>query len=1020
MDPQPARHGTILIVDVERFGNPQRIDSHRASVRKGLYAALDAAFRQAGIDRTGWRQQDTGDGVLMLAPPELVKGPLAAALPRALAEALRAHNEEHPPAERIRLRMALHAGEIIFDEHGMTGQALVMASRLLDSDPLRAALARSPGVLALAVSSWFFENVVRQHPASGPETYRKVLVTMKEGDTEAWLGLPDAPYPPREVDSVAHADPATKFEHRYVNYVREDNSTFELFQVNRGSAPVGYSFDEFYVIPPIARRQTVESSSGLTGTGTDAVNAIAEARRVLLMGGPGAGKTTFLRWLAYLVATQRHQEGPWHRVVPFYLSLRRFAGTPLPAGPEELLEVTAPMLRTGKPADWVSGLFDEGRAMLLVDGLDELVAEERENAKRWLEMFVRSYRDARYIVSTRPSAVGETWFADTDDSLGLVRFDLLGLSSGGLQRVIDRWYAAALKRETDPRQQAWLSDCSTRLWEGLSTRPNLRSLVSSPLLAGLICALYRQNNQYLPRTRRELLEQALDLLLERWDHTKTGETTPSVEDELRLNRAQKRVLLERIAATMVRGSELTVSMADAVKRLRRAMTGLRSEDEQPEPVLRHLMVRTGLIREVRHDQRLEIEFVHRTFRDYLAANEMVKAGDLGMLVSHAHEDSWYEVVFMAAAQAREREVAELLTRMLKRAGVRGTAKDVANRLKLVAAACLGYADVVDPDQVRVDVQEATQGLIPPTAVEAAELLAKAGPFVVDLLPGPDELAEEPETAARVIRTLAMVGGEEAREKLRLFADMHHSTVIDELLRGWRAFEFSEEYATDLLSHVDFRDRVYEERRWDMLPRLRHLVNLRYLKLIGNLPLADERTGRHPLAGIHNLVGLEIVSNEVVHDLSPLLRCRNLRVLKVSGYSVLQDLSALAHASVEELELRTVTKTTSGASIDLRTLAGARVRRLAIQHADFARGLYSLPADLPLVELFVTNRAERRSLLGIARWPSLTHVAANGLPTAAEIAELGKLADLRRLDLYEVSEEEAAAVALPGVTVLSGG
>jgi predicted NACHT family NTPase len=219
--------------------------------------------------------------------------------------------------------------------------------------------------------------------------------------------------------------------------------------------------------------------------------------------------------------------------------------------------------------------------MLLVDGLDELVAERRESAKRWLEMFVRSYRNARYIVSTRPSAVGETWFVDTDDSLGLVR------------------YAAALKRETDPQQQAWLTDCSTRLWESLSTRPNLRSLVSSPLLAGLICALYRQNNQYLPRTRRELLEQALELLLARWDHTKAGEAKPddAVEDDLALNTAQKRVLLERIAATMARESELTVSRPDAIKRLRRAMAGLRPEDE-PEPVLQHLLVRTGLIREV--------------------------------------------------------------------------------------------------------------------------------------------------------------------------------------------------------------------------------------------------------------------------------------------------------------------------------------------------------------------------------------------------------------------------------------
>jgi hypothetical protein len=203
----------------------------------------------------------------------------------------------------------------------------------------------------------------------------------------------------------------------------------------------------------------------------------------------------------------------------------------------------------------------------------------------------------------------------------------------------------------------------------------------------------------------------------------------------------------------------------------------------------------------------------------------------------------------------------------------------------------------------------------------------------------------------------------------------------------------------------------------MLPRLRYLVNLRYLKLIGNLPLADERNDFHPLADIRNLHGLEIVSNEVVHDLRPLTHCRKLRQLKVSGYSVLQDLSALAGTSVEHLEVHTLAKTMSGASIDLGTLAGTPVRHLSIQHSDFARGLYSLPADLPLTELRITNRAERRSLLGVARWTSLTRVGVAGLPTPAEVAELGRLPNLRHLDLYDVPEQDVERVdGLDGVTV----
>lgn len=1019
-DAQSAVYRPIMAVDIEQYGDQRRSNIDRASIRLSMYKALEKAFQAAGLDWSLWDTQDTGDGVLTLGPSDLTTWKLAAVVATELAKALRAHNETGAETEKYRLRMVLHAGSVIADDHGTASEAIILASRLLNAKPLRDALAESPGVLVLAVSDWFFRDVVRHHPACAPENYRPVHVTEKRVDTQAWISRPDIPFEPRELEFPETADPTVKFEDRYVAYVRNDNSTFEMFQVSRGGASVDYSFDEFYQSPPIARRRTLETSPGLTGTGTDAVNAIAEAHRVLLMGGPGAGKTTFLRWLTYFVATQRDQEGPWHRAVPFYLSLRRFAAAAELPKPERLVEALAPVLDNAKPAGWVHDLFAAGRAVLLVDGLDELVAERRDGAKRWLEMVVRAYPEARYIVSTRPSAVDETWFVDTDSSLGLVRFDLLELSSGGLQRVIDRWYAAALKQETDAGERALLSACGTSLWESLETRPTLRSLVSSPLLASLICALYWKNNRYLPSTRRELLDQALDLLLERWDVTKEGKALPveAVEDTLTLSKAQKRVLLERFAASMVHVSELVVSRADAINRLGRYMALL--PESRPEPVLQHLLVRAGLIREVRTGQTREIEFVHRIFRDYLAAYEMIKAGELPVLVNNAHEDSWYEVVFMAAAQAREREVGNLLTLLLARANHRGTDEHVANRLKLVAAACLGYADVVDPEQARTKVLSAVHGLIPPETFVAAEMLAKAGSFVVDLLPGPKDLDDRPDredAAARVIRTLAMVGGEEAWDKIRLFADTHHSTVIDELLRGWRQFGFSEKYATELLSHVDFGDRVYEERRWEMLHRLRHL-DLKYLKLIGNMSLADERDDHYPLADIPNLHSLEIVANEVVKELSSLVRCRRLRVLTVSGFSMLRDLSALARTSVERLTLKTVTRTTSGATIDLGTLAGAPIRHLTVQHPDFARGLYSLPEDLPLVELHVTNRGAQRLLLGIVRWPALTTVTVNGVPTDAEVDELRQLTNLRRLNLEDVPKEEAHAIggALPGVEI----
>ncbi|MBP2324951.1 putative ATPase [Kibdelosporangium banguiense] len=989
-----AVHRTILVVDIEGFSSLTNVE--QPAVRAGLYLALQGAFEKADIPWSECIHEDRGDGVFVLAPPQVPKSLFAELLPGALVEALRHYNSQTDDRMRIRLRMALNAGDVTPDGNGASGAAINLAFRLIDAPQLREALAESAGLLAVISSAYFYDDVMRHSPPCDLATFRRVRVEVKQTDSLAWICRPDDPYPPG-----GNRDESWEVERRYLNLVAEEHATFEMFQVARAGMPLGAPFDEYYVMPPITRRQTTGKRSELTGAGTDPVNAITDARRVLLLGGAGAGKTTFLNWMAYVAAT-RGQEGPWRDVVPFFLSLRHFPSARMPQRPEELLATVAPTLTGGKLAEWVDELFTKGRAMLLVDGLDELVADRRNDVKRWLERFVRTYPEARYVVSTRPSAVDDSWFLDLPGRTGLIRFELLPLSSSGLDQVIEHWYRAARTQEFDTDQQQWLSACEASLRDSLATRPNLRTLVASPLLAALLCALYRQNNQYLPRTRRELLDQSLDLLLGRWDNIKVSATDDShhrvaVEEELQLTKAEQLILLERFAAPMVRGAELMVSRADAERRLERAMTGLRSQGLAPDRLLQHMLVRTGLLRE--HPAEQKIQFVHRTFRDYLAAADMVKAGELETLVENAHKDSWYEVVFMAAAQAREREVADLLQRLLRQAS---QTKDqrLADRLQLVAAACLGYADVVYPDQVRVDVQNAVRRLIPPTDFHEAEMLARAGRFVIELLPGPDQLTGPGKDTVSpfVIRTLAMIGGEEAWEKIRPFTAMHQSTVVDELLRGWREFDFADDYARFLLSQVDFGDRVLPVRRWDLLPRLRHLTTLTALKVIGDVALEDGRDGIYPLAALRSLRSLEIVANQTIRDLSPLARSHTLRVLRITGHSKLIDLSALAGCTVQRLTLLPVARTERDSMMDLTTLAGAPLTSLSINHPRLATGLHDLPGELPLVDLEIINRPDKRSLLGIERFTALEKVTVHGVPADAEVEALATLPALRHLVL----------------------
>jgi hypothetical protein len=183
------QHRTTFAVDIEDFGARWRTDPHRVAARAGLYRALRRSFERIGADWAACYHEDRGDGAFALVPPDVPKSVLAGRLPHEIAREVREHNDLYCHGASIRLRMALHAGEIRHDEHGVVGTALNLTFRLLDAAALKAALAESTGVLALITSEWFFEEVVRQN--QGGDAYRRVPVDVKETATSGWVHLPD-------------------------------------------------------------------------------------------------------------------------------------------------------------------------------------------------------------------------------------------------------------------------------------------------------------------------------------------------------------------------------------------------------------------------------------------------------------------------------------------------------------------------------------------------------------------------------------------------------------------------------------------------------------------------------------------------------------------------------------------------------------------------------------------------------------------------------------------------------------
>jgi hypothetical protein len=189
-------HRTICTVDIVGYGGMNRTRENLGTLRAGMYDSVMGAFAEADIPWEDCFRQDGGDSILVLVDGKVPKGAFAGKLLRALRAALCAHNEKHDPEEQIKLRLALHAGEVTYDDHGVNGPAIIHASRLRDAPRLKEALADSSGSLAVIASEWFYGEVIRHKPDYEPKAYRRVPVDVKETNDFGWIRLPGHELPP--------------------------------------------------------------------------------------------------------------------------------------------------------------------------------------------------------------------------------------------------------------------------------------------------------------------------------------------------------------------------------------------------------------------------------------------------------------------------------------------------------------------------------------------------------------------------------------------------------------------------------------------------------------------------------------------------------------------------------------------------------------------------------------------------------------------------------------------------------
>ena len=361
-------------------------------------------------------------------------------------------------------------------------------------------------------------------------------------------------------------------------------------------------------------------------------------KRLMVLGKPGAGKTTFLKYLAMQCVTGRFAADS----VPFFVTLKDFAEAP---EQPSLVKYLVKSLPKGWAIEPIEQLLAAGRAIVLLDGLDEVREEDTRRVIREVRSTVNGARESQFVMTCRIAA--KEYLFEQFTAVEVADFDDQQIAT-----FVENWFRS---KNDLPKAKRFMA----RLEENES----IRELAASPLLLTLLCLVFGEEGDF-PTNRSELYGEGVKVLLKKWDAKRNIQRDDHYK---KLDVQRREDLLSYVALQTFRENEYFVKQRRMEGYIADFISNLRDVNPEPESlrmdseiVLKSIQGQHGLLVE---RARGIYSFSHLTFHEYFTAKEIVLTNDIQNLVPQVNQPRWQEVFFLTSGMLRN---ADKLLLMMKR------------------------------------------------------------------------------------------------------------------------------------------------------------------------------------------------------------------------------------------------------------------------------------------------------------------------------------------------------------------